>query len=129
MNGYWLVGGRIVAVTLAATIAGCDAVRQSGDITGKSIRYEVEYYGSPEDALSHSALTIRYTTNEGQQEQKDVGLPWTKAVGSAKPGFKASVTAQFSGFGTIACRIVANGKVVKQQTSAEDPYAVVECSA
>lgn len=129
MNRHWLVVARILMVMLTAAVTGCDAFRHDGDITGKSIRYEVEYFGSPEDALSRSALHITYTTNEGQQVQKDVGLPWTKAVGSAKPGFKATVKAQFSGFGTIACRIVANGKVIKHQASAEEPYAIVECSA
>lgn len=113
-------------VSLTATVSACGL--GGGDITGKSIRYQVEYTGAPEDELSHTAVFIRYSTNDGEQEQKLVGLPWTKVVGAARPGFKPSVKAQFYGFGTIACRIVANRKVIVQEMSVEGPYSVAVCS-
>lgn len=129
MDVYSRVGRLALMATLAATLASCGVFRGSDDITGKTIRYQVEYINSPQDALSKDALAISYSTNDGQQEQKNVRLPWTKVVGPAKPGFKASVRAQFNGFGTIICRIVADGAVIEEMVSNEDPYAVVECSA
>ena len=122
------MGHLVLAVTLAASVASCGALRPGEDITGKVIRYQVEYTNSPEDLSDHDALSISYSTNDGQQEQTKVSLPWTKVVGSAKPGFKASVKAQFSGFGTIACRIIADNKVIQSRMSAEAPYSEVECS-
>lgn len=116
-----------LAITLAAVVTGCDSFHASG-ITGKTIRYQVEYTNSPEAGLDQDALSITYSTNDGQQGQKAVTLPWTKSIGTAKPGFKASVKAQFDGYGTIACRIVADGKVIQNRVSAEEPYPVVECS-
>jgi len=121
------MGHLVLAVALAASVASCDALR-GGDITGKTIRYQVEYNPSAQDLVHHNALSISYSTSEGQREQKNVSLPWTRVVGTAQPGFKASVTAQFSGFGTIACRILANNKVIQSRTSAEEPYSTVECS-
>jgi hypothetical protein len=121
------MGHLALAVALAASVASCDALRD-GDITGQTIRYQVEYNPSAQDLVHHSALSISYSTSEGQREQKNVSLPWTRVVGTAQPGFKASVTAQFSGFGTIACRILADNKVIQSRTSAEEPYSIVECS-
>ena len=94
-------------------------------IAGKIIRYEVGFISSPEDLLSHTAVSINYSTNDGQQEQRNVGLPWTKSVGTAAPGFTAAVKGQCCGFGTIECRILADGKVIGQHNSTEDPSCVV----
>jgi hypothetical protein len=122
------MGHLVLAVVLAASVASCGALRPNDDITGKKIRYQVEYTNSPEDLSAHGALRISYSTNDGQQEQKNASLPWTKVVGSAKPGFKATVKAQFGGFGTISCRILADDKVIQSRTSTEQPYPEVECS-
>jgi len=116
-------------LALTEALAGCGDFRDSTAITGKTIRYQVEYFGSSVDTMSHSALTITYSTDEGEQQQKNVSLPWTKSIGPAGRGFTASVKAQFNGFGTISCRIVADSEVIVTQTSSLDPYAAVECSA
>jgi hypothetical protein len=118
---------RCALVVLVATTAGCGTAEPGGDITGKTIRYEVEYLGASEDALSHTALNISYSTSDGQQEQAEVSLPWTTVVGTAERGFTASVSAQFNGFGTIMCRIVADDTVIEQRSSTQDAYPVVEC--
>jgi hypothetical protein len=121
---------RLLAVlALTEAVAGCGDFRDAAAITGKTIRYQVEYFGSAVDAQSHSALTITYSTNEGEQQQRNVSLPWTKSIGPAGRGFTASVKAQFNGFGTISCRIVADSEVIVTQTSSLDPYAEVACSA
>jgi hypothetical protein len=125
------MGHLVLAVTLAISAASCGALRASdsgSDITGTVIRYQVEYTSSPQDLANHGALSISYSTGDGQLEQKNVSLPWTKVVGTAKPGFTASVEAQLSGFGTISCRILADSKVIQSRTSAEEPYPAVQCS-
>lgn len=115
-------------LAMATVVAGCNPPGSAG-LTGKTIRYQVEYYSSALDSQSHSALTIVSSTNEGEEQQRNVSLPWTKAIGPANRGLTASVKAQFDGFGTISCRIVADGEVVVTQTSAQQPYPTVECSA
>ena len=129
MGRYRRAGRRVLALVLIASTAGCGSYRGDSDILGKTIRYQVEYYDAPEDAQANSALSIEYSSTEGRQQQSDVGLPWTKVVGTAESGFTASVKAQFDGYGTIACRIVADGKVIEQQWSPTEPYPTVECSA
>jgi hypothetical protein len=117
------------AVTIiGALLAGCGYGGGADGITGKSIRYQVEYSGSPQTGITHRAISIVYATNEGLLEQDNVGLPWTKVVGSASPGFNASVKAQFYGFGTIICRILADDKLIQNKSSGEEPYPSVECS-
>lgn len=74
-------------------------------------------------------MTLGYSTHDGQQELRNVELPWTLAVGAAGAGFTPSVKAQFYGFGSITCRILAGDKVIQQQTSSEDTYPTVECKA
>ena len=95
--------------------------------------YHEEAYGT--DALFEFGQGVRtdgiefgYSQHPGE-EQKLVPLPWNKVIATAKPGFKASVKAQFYGFGTISCRIVADGEVLQTQVSTAGPYSVVECSA
>lgn len=110
---------------IIASVGGCGVLHRTAGIAGiagKIIRYEVGFISSPEDLLSHRAVSINYSTNDGQQEQRNVGLPWTKSVGTAAPGFTAAVKGQCCGFGTIECRILADGKVIDQHTSTEDPY-------
>ena len=106
------------------------AVAQFGGKAFYSCRVAEDELGAfyTQDLASHGALIISYSTGDGQQEQKNVSLPWTKVVGTAKPGFTASVEAQFSGFGTITCRILADSKVIQSRTSAEEPYTAVQCS-
>ena len=123
------MGQGLLTVALLFSTGGCGFMHRDAGIADKIIRYEVGFISSPDDRLSHSALSISYSTNDGQQEQTNVALPWTKGVGAARPGFTAKVRAQFDGFGTIECRIVADGKVIDERVSAGDPYPVVECSS
>ena len=116
--------GLVVAVTACS-----GAYSVNHNVVGKTIRYQVEYVSSPLSQLADRAVTISYSTNEGKQEERMVVLPWTKVVGPAKAGFKPTVRAQFLGFGTITCRILADDKLVTQKLSGQDPYAVAECSA
>ena len=116
-----------VVVTLGATLAACGAGGSDADITGKTIRYQVEYSGSPLTGRAHQALVVSYSTKDGPAEQRNVGLPWTTVVGTASPGFTASVKAQFYGYGTIVCRIVADNKLIQEHTSTQEPYPTVEC--
>ena len=118
----------LLVATLATTVAGCGALSGS-DITGKTIHYRLEYSGAAQDGASNRALVIDYTTNDGRREEKNSALPWTQVVGVAQRGFTPSVRAQLDGFGSIVCRIVADGKVLAQQTSADGPYPAVECAA
>ena len=123
------VGHGLLAVAVLLSAGGCSAMHRDAGIAEKIIRYEVGFISSPSDQLSHRALSISYSGNDGQQEQTNVGLPWTKSVGSARPGFTAKVRAQFDGTGFIECRIVADGKVIAERISTGDPYPVVECSS
>lgn len=119
----------LTAAALAAmTATGC-AIAGQHNVSGKSIRYQVEYQASALDRLSHGALSITYTTNDGPQEQKDIQLPWTKDIGTAGPRLRPSVKAQFDGYGTIICRIFADNRLIVERTSPEDPYPVMECTA
>ncbi|WP_313674239.1 hypothetical protein, partial [Mycolicibacterium sp.] len=61
-------------LALTEAVAGCGDFRDAAAITGKTIRYQVEYFGSAVDTLSHRALSITYSTNEGEQQQKNVSL-------------------------------------------------------
>jgi hypothetical protein len=115
-----------VLLAVALVPAGCGH-RGDNSITGKSIRYQVEYSGSPQTELANRAVTISYSTGEGLKEQHNVALPWTVAVGTAPAGFSASVTAQFYGYGTVVCRIVADDKLIVSVRSREEPYPTVEC--
>jgi hypothetical protein len=117
-----------VILAVALLLAGCGH-GGGDDITGKSIRYEVEYYGSPQTGLANRAVIISYAApDEGVQEQRNVQLPWTKDVGGAPAGFTASVKARFYGFGTIVCRILADDELIVHETSMEEPYPQVECA-
>jgi hypothetical protein len=116
----------LVAVGIA--VGGCGRLGHSdSDIAATTIRYQVEYDSTATGRPSQRALSISYATNDGEQEQTDVGLPWTKVV-NAGAGFTGMVRAQYAGSGLIACRIVADGKVIEQQVSV-GPYAVVECTS
>jgi hypothetical protein len=115
----------LLAVALAP--AGCGHVGVDNAVTGKSIRYQVEYFGSPQTGLANRAVIISYSTTEGIKEQHNVGLPWTFAVGTVPAGFSASVKAQFYGYGTVVCRILADDELVVNATSREEPYPTVEC--
>lgn len=118
--------GSVLAVM---TANGC-ALASQHNVVGKSIRYQVEYQESPLDRLSHTALSITYTTNDGPQEQKAVPLPWTIVIGTAGPRLRPSVTAQFDGYGSITCRVFADNKLIVERISpSTDPYPAVECTA
>ena len=116
-----------VLLAVALPLAGCGHVGGDISIVGKSIRYEVEYFGSPQTGLANRAVIITYATSEGLKEQRNAGLPWTAAVGTAPAGFSASVTAQFYGFGTVVCRILADDELIVSVRSMEEPYPTVEC--
>ena len=111
------------------TATGCSLAGQH-NVVGKSIRYQVEYQGSPLDRLSPSALSITYTTNDGLQEQAGIQLPWTEVIGTAGPQLRPSVKAQFDGYGSITCRIFADNKpIVERKSPPAEPYPAVECTA
>ena len=120
----------LTAAALAAmTATGC-ALAGQHNVVGKSIRYQVEYQGSPLDRMSHSALSVTYTTNDGLQEQTGIQLPWTEVTGTAGPRLRPSVKAQFDGYGSITCRIFADNKlIVERKSPPEIPYPAVECTA
>ena len=130
VTSYLRLSRGFVALALVVATTACSgAFGIDHNIVGKIIRYQVEYHSSPVGKLSNSAVSIRYSTNDGEQEQRMVTLPWTKVVGSAREGFEPTVRAQFYGFGTISCRILADGKLVMEKVSSQEPYAVAECSA
>jgi hypothetical protein len=117
------------AVTSAAALVACGNGAGGDGIAGKTIRYQVEYFGSPQTGQAHRAVTISYTSHEGRQEKHLIALPWTTVVGTAHSGFTPAVKAQFYGFGTIICRILADDELIQQEMSAEEPYPTVECQA
>lgn len=87
---------------------------------GKMIRYEIT-------GDSGAAQNVTYSINQGQQQETNVGLPWSKEF-TADQGFQTFVVnAQNSGTGSISCTITVDGKVINQQTS-NGQYAVVMCS-
>jgi hypothetical protein len=115
-------------MAVGTAVGGCGRLGHSdADIAGRTIRYQVEYDSTAVGHPSRRALNISYATNDGEQQQTDVALPWTKVV-NAGAGFTGMVKAQYAGSGLIACRIVADGKVIEQQVSV-GPYAVVECTS
>jgi Mycobacterium membrane protein len=118
----------VLLVAVGSAVGGCGRLGHSNsDIAGVTIRYQVEYDSTAIGHPSQRALSISYATSDGEKQQTDVGLPWTKVV-SAGAGFAAVVRAQYAGSGLIGCRVVADGKVIDQQISV-GPYAVVECSS
>ena len=118
----------VLLMVAGSAVGGCGRFGHSNaDNAGRTIRYQVEYDSTAVGHPSRRALSISFATNDGEQQQTDVGLPWTKVV-SAGPGFTAMVRAQYAGSGLIACRVVADGKVIEQQI-AVGPYAVVECAS
>ena len=127
MNGN-RVAVCVLLVAVGSAIGGCGRLGHgNADSAATTIRYQVEYDSTAVGHPSRRALSISYATNDGEQHQTDVGLPWTKVV-SAGAGFTGMVRAQYAGSGLIACRVVADGKVIDQQI-AVGPYAVVECSS
>jgi hypothetical protein len=117
----------VLLVAAGNAVGGCGRFGHSADTAGTTIRYQVEYDSTAVGRPSQRALSISYATKDGEQQQMDVGLPWTKVV-RADAGFTAAVKAQYAGSGLIACRVVADGKVIDQQISV-GPYAVVECAS
>lgn len=117
----------VLLVAVGSAVGGCGRFGHSADTAGTTIRYQVEYDSTAAGRPSQRALRISYATKDGEQQQADVGLPWTKVV-SAGAGFTAMVRAQYAGSGLISCRVVADGKVIDQQISV-GPYAVVECAS
>jgi hypothetical protein len=118
-----------VVVILGAALAGCGKPGDDVDIAGQSIRYEISYSAYPPSGLLRRAISLSYSTNDGQQDQRDVPLPWNTVVDTARAGFVPSITAQFSGYGSITCRILAGDKVIQLNTSPEGTYPAVECEA
>lgn len=130
MTGYLQRSRGLVALLLIVAVTACSgAYSVNHNVAGKTIRYQVEYVSSPLSQLSNTAVSISYSTNDGRQEQRMVALPWTKVVGPAEAGLKPTVQAQFYGFGTISCRILADDKLVMEKVSQEGPYSVAECAA
>lgn len=118
----------VLLVATGSAVGGCGRLGHSNaDIAGTTIRYQVEYDSTAVGRPSQRALSISYATNDGEQEQMDVGLPWTRLV-RAGAGFTAVVRARYAGSGLIACRVVADGKMIDQQMSV-GPYTVVECAS
>ena len=117
----------VLSLAVAAPTTGCGGRSGGSDLAGKIIRYQVEFHGSPATGTATRALFISYATEDGPREQQDVGLPWTTVVSPTSSRFTASVKAQFYGFGTIVCRILADDSLVDMQTSMEEPYPTVAC--
>ncbi len=122
-----------LVVAMAAALTGCGSDGGSAGAGagagGKSIRYQVDYFGSPQTGPANRAMTISYATKDGTTELQNVPLPWATIVDAPGAGFTASVKAQFYGFGTISCRIMVDDQLIQQYTSREDPYPKVECTA
>jgi hypothetical protein len=118
-----------VAVMLVVVLSGCGRSDDDVDIAGQSIRYEVSYSAYPPSHLVGRAIGLSYSNDDGQQDRREVALPWNAVVDTAPAGFVASVKAQFYGYGTITCRILAGDKVIRMNTSPEGTYPTVECQA
>jgi Mycobacterium membrane protein len=103
------------AFATAVMVGGCLAV--AGCVT---IRYEVT-------GDSGTANNVTYMINQGEQQETNVALPWSKEF-TADGKFQAFVVnAQNAGAGSISCKITVAGQVINQQTS-NGQYAVVMCS-
>ncbi|MGW4123606.1 MmpS family transport accessory protein [Nocardia sp. NPDC004711] len=88
----------------------------------KTVLYEVT---SP----SGSANSITYFgSDNGQQQETQADLPWSKQVVNDSTFAIVGVTAQNGGTGDITCRITVDGTVKTEQTS-KGKYAVVSCTA
>jgi len=117
---------RAVLLTAASVIGGCSVLagRLSTEFgnqnAGKTIRYEVT-------GDSGTALNVTYMINQGEQQDTNVALPWSKEF-TADDKFQAFVVnAQNAGAGSISCTITVDGRVINQQTS-NGQSAVVMCS-
>jgi Mycobacterium membrane protein len=101
-------------------VAGCVTTQVGNQGAGKTIRYEVT-------GDSGTANNVTYMINQGEQQETNVALPWSKEF-TADGKFQAFVVnAQNAGAGSISCKITVAGQVINQQTS-NGQYAVVMCS-
>ena len=116
-----------VLVMLGAVPTGCGNTGDAVAIAGQSIRYEISYSAYPQSRLVRRAISLSYATNDGQQDQRDVPLPWNAMVDTPRAGVVPSVQAQFYGYGTITCRILAGDRLIQLSTSPEGTYPTVEC--
>jgi hypothetical protein len=123
----WILLGIFIAFAIG--VGACVAViggvatevgNQLNQYAGKTIRYEVT-------GGSGTAQNVTYMLNDGEEQDAQAALPWSKDF-TAKEGFEAFVvTAQNGGSGSISCKIIADGKVLTEKTS-NGQYAVVTCS-
>ena len=71
---------------------------------------------------------ITYSLNADQAQENNASIPWRKTLTSDKAFTTVSVLAQNKYGGTIACQIIMNGEVVKENESSGE-YAIVTCTA
>jgi uncharacterized protein YceK len=102
------VGQAGLLILFAIIVGGCSSVLEQN--AGKTARYEVS-------GDSGMANNVTYEINNGQQQNNQVALPWSKEF-TVGTGFQPLVlNAQNAGGGSISCRILVDGSVVSEHTS------------
>jgi Mycobacterium membrane protein len=95
--------------------------KQGISYAGKVIRYEV--IGN-----SGMAESVTHVTNNGQQQETNVTLPWFSEFTADQGLPTLMVRAQSDGPGSITCRILVDGKRQGQAVSGGG-HATATCSA
>jgi len=107
-------------ILLAESLSGCMATGMPNMQAGRKVTYEV--VGS-----SAYANNVTWSTQQGQQQDTEASLPWSR-IFTTGSGFQSFVVlAQNSGSGYISCKITVDGKVIASQTSTGQ-YATVTCT-
>jgi hypothetical protein len=120
----WIAAAILLLIVVVAAMSSGDTGSGSPGSGGDTAQvvYEV-------DGAQH-ANNISYAADGGGSIAQDnnVPLPWRKEI-TVERGFAiVNLTAQNAGSGTITCRIVVDGEVVRE-VSSQGEYAVVSCTA
>ena len=110
-------------ILFAIIVGGCAPLNQNSVLNqnaGKTVRYEVS-------SNSGAANNVTYMINNGEQQDTNVTLPWSKEFTAGQGIQPLVLNAQNAGAGSISCRILVDGSVVSEHTS-NGQYAVVMCS-
>jgi len=128
----WIVGGVLVLLLVVGIAGGGKDAAPAGSSSA----------GGSTPAVSSSTATVVYeVTGSGRAssvtynsdgggsiaQEASVKLPWRKEI-SVDRGFSiTTVSAQNAGSGSITCRIIVDGEVVKENTSSGQ-YSIVTCT-
>jgi hypothetical protein len=118
----WIAAAALLAIIVIAAMSSGDSGSPGAGGDTAQVVYEVDG--------ADQAGNISYAADGTGSIAQDnnVPLPWRKEI-TVQRGFAiVTLTAQNAGAGTITCRIIVDGQVVRELSS-QGEYAVVSCTA